>query len=90
MPGQCEKSIFDVHCKPEFDKISTKTEKILKILNGNGEMGLVAKVKVLEQSEQEKKKDRKWATRAVIGASIVAIVRFGFDFLQDAIATMTR
>jgi hypothetical protein len=72
-----EKYILD-----KLESHSEKLDKILKVLNGNGELGLVGKVIQLENwVEIQKNKSNKWSTfctgiiRAVIIGLLLAILR---------------
>jgi len=48
----CSESIYEFHCRPEFDRINKTLEKIDKSLNGNGKPGLNTRVDRVERSAQ--------------------------------------
>ncbi len=49
----CTESIFDFHCRPEFERINRTLEKIDKSLNGNGKPGLNTRIDRVERLASE-------------------------------------
>ena len=73
-------------------KVTSDIEKILKILNGNGEIGLVSKIELLEQREiaHSSRIDKidgvlskiAWATASLLVTMITSLI--GFFFIKTA------
>ena len=77
-----EDKMYNMVCKEKFDDLKIDTQKILKILTGNGAPGLIDDVRDNTKFRKSITEDTKWFKRIVIGAIVIQVVSLAFIFIK--------
>lgn len=72
-----------VRLEDRVGHIEEDTKRIIRLLEGNGQPGLVVKVDRSERDVSEIKASQQWLTRTVWGAVIVALIGLGIQIVRS-------
>lgn len=72
------------HLEGRVEGIEGDTKRIIRLLEGNGQPGLVVKVDRTERDTAELKDSQRWLTRAVWGTVIAVVVGLVVQLIRVA------